>query len=92
MAFEHLREYLQVLILKEIYKLDEGRKLYFTGGTYLRLAHNFKRFSEDLDFNTHSLKKPAFEILFKRVGAELKRLNIEASVRFDHWDNILSAQ
>jgi len=87
-----LREYLQMLILKEIYKLDDGRKLYFTGGTYLRLVHNLKRFSEDLDFNTASLKRSAFESLAKRVTIELKRINIEASVRFDHWDNILSAQ
>ncbi|MBI2252835.1 MAG: nucleotidyl transferase AbiEii/AbiGii toxin family protein, partial [Armatimonadetes bacterium] len=47
-----LREYLQVLILKELYKTEEGKKLFFTGGTYLRLVHNLKRFSEDLDFNT----------------------------------------
>ena len=46
-----LREYLQVLILKELYKLPDGKKLLFTGGTYLRLVHQTKRFSEDLDFS-----------------------------------------
>lgn len=87
-----LREYLQVLILKEIYKSEAGRSLYFTGGTYLRLVHNLKRFSEDLDFNTDKLTKSSFENMIKKVKAGLKYLNIEASVRFNHWDNILSGQ
>ncbi len=56
-----LREYLQVLILKELYKLPDGKKLYFTGGTYLRLVHQTKRFSEDLDFNAGEMKKSDFE-------------------------------
>ena len=38
-----LREYLQILILKELYKVEEGKKLYFTGGTYLRLVDDLKR-------------------------------------------------
>jgi predicted nucleotidyltransferase component of viral defense system len=87
-----LREYLQVLILKEIYKLEEGRDLYFTGGTYLRLIHNLKRFSEDLDFNTARLSKSSFENMARKVKDNLKRLNIETSLRFNHWDNILSGQ
>jgi len=87
-----LREYLQILILKEIYKSEAGRRLYFTGGTYLRLVHNLKRFSEDLDFNADTLKKGDFENLVKNVKTELKRSNIEASVRFTHWGNILSGQ
>lgn len=87
-----LREYLQVLILKEIYKSQESSHLYFTGGTYLRLVHNLKRFSEDLDFNTDTLTKNSFEKLVRKAQTGLKYLNIEASVRFDHWDNILSGQ
>lgn len=86
-----LREYLQILILKELYKTEEGRKLYFTGGTYLRLLLNLKRFSEDLDFNCDVLKKEQFESLVKKLKAELKRLNIDADVKFTHWGNIFSA-
>ena len=33
-----LREYLQILILKERYRGESGRKLCFTGGTYLRIG------------------------------------------------------
>lgn len=83
-----LREYLQILILKEIYKTKSGKKLYFTGGTYLRLAHNMKRFSEDLDFNTNKITKSEFENLLKKIKIELRRLGINSEIRFDHWDNM----
>jgi len=86
-----LREYLQILILKEIYRNEPGRKLYFTGGTYLRLAHNMKRFSEDLDFNTNKITKSAFEGLAEKVILELKRSGINAKIRFSHWDNIYAS-
>lgn len=86
-----LREYLQILILKELYKTASGRKLCFTGGTYLRLAHNFKRFSEDLDFNTANLKKTEFEGTVHTIKTGLKRLGIDASIRFKHWENIYEA-
>ena len=87
-----LREYLQVLILKEIYKTDAGRMLYFTGGTYLRLVHGLKRFSEDLDFNTDKITKNDFESILKKVKLELSRLNIDSEVKFEHWKEIYSAK
>lgn len=45
-----IREYLQVLILKSIYQSKYGNCLSFMGGTCLRICHNLKRYSEDLDF------------------------------------------
>ncbi len=87
-----LREYLQVLILKEIYKTDSGRKLYFTGGTYLRLIHSLKRFSEDLDFNTDKITKNDFESVIKKVKLGLSRLNIDSKIKFEHWGKIYSAK
>lgn len=83
-----LREYLQILILKEIYKNESGKKLYFTGGTYLRLTRNLKRFSEDLDFNTNTITKKEFENLTKKVGNELKKVGVDSCVEFAHWGNI----
>jgi predicted nucleotidyltransferase component of viral defense system len=83
-----LREYLQILILKEICRAKFGRKLYFTGGTYLRLVHNIKRFSEDLDFYAISLTKKDFESGMERVTIELKRLGIVCRLNFAHWDNM----
>ena len=87
-----LREYLQVLILKELYKLPEGKKLYFTGGTYLRLVHQAKRFSEDLDFNAGKMQKEAFEGILKRVQNKLKNEGLEGRLGFGHWENLLVAE
>lgn len=87
-----LREYLQILILKELYRTGSGKKLLFTGGTYLRLVHDHKRFSEDLDFNTNVLSKTEFENLLKKITAELKRSDILARVNFDHRNNIFTAK
>ncbi len=86
-----LREYLQILILKEIYKIPEGKKLYFTGGTYLRLIHNLKRFSEDLDFNSNKITKLKFEKLLEKVKNELKRIGLKPKLEFSHWGNLYVA-
>lgn len=86
-----LREYLQVLILKALFKTGSGRKLYFTGGTYLRLVHGTKRFSEDLDFNTSSLTKTSFEAVIKQSAGELKRININCIVSFRHSGTMYTA-
>ena len=84
-----LKEYLQVLLLKELYKLPNGKKLYFTGGTYLRLIHQIKRFSEDLDFNANRMKKTDFENLLKTVQGGLKKEGLAIKLDFRHRDNIL---
>jgi len=87
-----LREYLQVLILKEINRNRLGKKLLFTGGTYLRLVHNIKRFSEDLDFNTKEITRKQFEDLTSSVQKELKRLGLNARLEFTHWQNIYASK
>ena len=84
-----LREYLQVLILKELYKLPEGKKIFFTGGTYLRLVHQSKRFSEDLDFNTAEMKKSDFDGLLKKTQNNLEKEGLKIKLAFGHWDNLL---
>lgn len=87
-----LREYLQVLILKELNKTKSKPKLYFTGGTYLRLVHNLKRFSEDLDFNAGAITEKGFAGLFEETKIGLSRLGIKSKLEFDHWDNIFAAK
>ena len=87
-----LREYLQVLILKELYRLPEGKKLCFTGGTYLRLAHQTKRFSEALDFNAGQMKKDNFEKILKKVQSSLKKEGLEIKLSFGHWKNLLAGE
>jgi len=87
-----LREYIQTLIMKELCRTESGKKLYFTGGTYLRLVHNLKRFSEDLDFNTNRITKSEFETLIKTIGKELERTDIKAEVEFSHWGKIYAGK
>ena len=59
--FSVIREYLQILFLSALYEQKESSKIYFKGGTALRLLLNSFRFSEDLDFtslrNAEEIKK-----------------------------------
>jgi hypothetical protein len=48
----HLREYLQHVILRELFELESLEEVLFHGGTALRILHGLDRFSEDLDFHT----------------------------------------
>jgi hypothetical protein len=87
-----LREYLQVLILKAICGGKLGQQLYFTGGTYLRMVHNLKRFSEDLDFNTKVMSVKTFESNVNGLKGELGRANALCNVEFDHWNGLMVAK
>lgn len=49
----YLREYLQHIILREMFERDWLDELVFHGGTGLRMVHDLNRFSEDLDFHLH---------------------------------------
>lgn len=53
-ARNRLREYLQHVILRELFDLDLLEDLVFHGGTALRILHGLERFSEDLDFHTRT--------------------------------------
>ncbi|MFA6494676.1 MAG: nucleotidyl transferase AbiEii/AbiGii toxin family protein [Candidatus Paceibacterota bacterium] len=46
-----LREYFQNLFLSYFYQHKDSEKIYFKGGTALRLIYHSPRFSEDLDFS-----------------------------------------
>jgi predicted nucleotidyltransferase component of viral defense system len=83
-----LREYLQILLLEQLYKTNYGKQLYFTGGTYLRLVHDLKRFSEDMDFNANKINEREFEKLCESLVTELNRVGIKSGISFAHWGNI----
>lgn len=87
-----LREYVQVLLMKELCRLDSGKKFFFTGGTYLRLVHHTKRFSEDLDFNAVKLSKPEFEATLKKIVPALKNEGLVSRLEFAHWENLFVAR
>lgn len=48
-----VREYVQNLFLSHLYQLPGTDRLFFKGGTALRILHNSPRFSEDLDFSAN---------------------------------------
>lgn len=47
-----LREIIQVSFLEELYKLQISKKIYFKGGTAIKILFASNRYSEDLDFTT----------------------------------------
>lgn len=46
------REYIQHLFLSYFYQQPQTEKIYFKGGTALRILYDSPRFSEDLDFSS----------------------------------------
>lgn len=80
-----IREYLQVLILKAIYQSKYGSGLSFMGGTCLRICHDLKRYSEDLDFALDK-KIPgySFQELNKIIADFLKNTNFEVDLKISH--------
>lgn len=72
-ALNKVREYLQHVIMRELFERDTLEKLVFHGGTALRFIHDFERFSEDLDFHTKGPNKnwalePKLEDLQKQIN------------------------
>ncbi|MBI2641409.1 nucleotidyl transferase AbiEii/AbiGii toxin family protein [Candidatus Roizmanbacteria bacterium] len=71
-----LREYLQVKILEMIYREKISRRLFFVGGTSLRLLWGLDRFSEDLDFDFQKDDQNEILSLLERVHSDLGKQNI----------------
>lgn len=62
----HLREFLQIVILRELSDKGYFKNLSFVGGTALRFLFGLRRFSEDLDFS-----------LFMKKGYEFNKLCLD---------------
>ena len=75
-----LREFLQVLILRIIYDKGYFKNLSFVGGTALRLLHDLKRFSEDLDFSLIEKTGYSFKKLTGDISAELINYGLQADI------------
>ncbi len=74
-----LREYIQILFLKELYEQSFAKNVFFKGGTAIRLLYGGQRFSEDLDFTVSIDEKQfvkniskLFSILEKQYQAKIK--------------------
>ena len=75
-----IREYLQTKILEIIYYEKISSKVFFVGGTSLRLLRDLNRFSEDLDFDTVDVTSALIDVLVKRIHERLKGENIEVEL------------
>ena len=72
------RDYIQHLFLSLLYAKTQD--FIFKGGTALRVAYNFARYSEDLDFNSFLPSEKVKELLAERVR-ELGNFGIKAEFR-----------
>lgn len=69
--FTIMREYLQLLFLSYLYQNKKADKIYFKGGTAIRLLFDSPRFSEDLDFST-TYNKIQIRQIIKEVGKTMR--------------------
>jgi len=65
-----VREYVQIIFLKELYEENFSKNIFFKGGTAIRLIYGGQRFSEGLDFSTN-LSRAEFS---KQIGRFFQKL------------------
>jgi len=75
-----LREYLQYKILEIISDSDIGSKLFFIGGTAIRILYDSQRFSEDLDFDNVNLTDEEFYQAVNYIKERLELLGFEVDL------------
>ena len=76
-----VKEYLQSMTLAFIYKGPYKENLVFIGGTKLRLMDQFRRFSEDLDFDLRGKYTASDHLaLCEYLVSEFSSLNIKAEI------------
>jgi predicted nucleotidyltransferase component of viral defense system len=76
-----LKEYLQYKILGIIFQSQYGDKLFFMGGTAIRIAYGSDRFSEDLDLDNYGLTEDNFKNLADYIKRELERDGLKVEFR-----------
>lgn len=76
-----LVEYLQYECLDSLFKNTGSEKLSFIGGTAIRIIHDSRRFSEDLDFDNFGLNFRDFKALMNKACLELKVKGFEIEER-----------
>jgi predicted nucleotidyltransferase component of viral defense system len=78
------REYFQLLLLKELYDKNFSEKIFFKGGTCIRLIYGGTRFSEDLDFSVE-MEEEEFE---KEIWMFFKEMEGKYPLTFKERDTI----
>ena len=78
--FTIIREYMQVVFLSIFYSTSESQKVYFKGGTAIRLLLKSGRFSEDLDFTSELTAKeldPLVNETVKKMSAIIPDMKLK---------------
>lgn len=78
--FTIIREYIQVVFLGEFYGAPKSAKVYFKGGTAIRLLFKSARFSEDLDFTSElgAIElEPLIAETVKKVGLTIPNISLK---------------
>lgn len=72
-----VREYLQAKIISVLYSQKISQKMFFVGGTGLRLLYGLDRFSEDLDFDVPEISEKGIGNLLDYTANILQKENFE---------------
>lgn len=91
LKISHLREFLQVLILKIMYDRGYFKNLTFTGGTALRLLFDLQRFSEDLDFSLTKKQSYNFSDFISGIEFQLQKHNLNMEIKRQGIKTVQSA-
>ena len=75
------REYFQHLFLSYFYQQPEAGKIYFKGGTALRVIYGSPRFSEDLDFSSSLKNITIIEQAVIVTLGEIERAGIDTDIQ-----------
>lgn len=86
----YLREFLQLMILKNIYEQKAFNNIAFLGGTALRILFDMNRFSEDLDFSLINEKNYDFNKINENIVVFFKYNNISVETNPKTKNNVHS--
>lgn len=75
------REYVQNLFLSYFYQQKETDKIFFKGGTALRIIYGSPRFSEDLDFSAAYFGVKEIEEAILNTLNEIQRENVKVVLK-----------
>jgi uncharacterized protein len=75
------REYFQHVFLSYFYQQEHTDKVYFKGGTALRLLYKSPRFSEDLDFSSTLQEVSSIETAVINTLTEIAREGIQVDIK-----------
>jgi len=91
LSFNKLREYIQHVILRELFEQGALNELVFHGGTALRILFNLRRFSEDLDFHTPESNKFNLKKVIEKLKRNLLNQGYQLSIKTDYESAVQSA-